>query len=120
MTSATLTLPWPPSLNALFSDGRKRRTISKRYEQWIALASGELMIQRPKRHTGPVRATLMLSPPDNRERDADNYAKAPMDLLVKAGVIEGDSRRYVRSILLAWSDATPAKPGCVTVHLEAA
>lgn len=118
--SVSVTLPWPPSLNGLFCDGKHRRTKSKRYEQWLAVAASELRQQSPAPCFGSCRVRFFLSPPDARARDADNYLKAPMDLLVSAGVLQGDSNRYVRGLTAEWSDETPAKPGSVRICVEPA
>jgi Holliday junction resolvase RusA-like endonuclease len=113
-------LPFPPSLNCLFSDGKHRRMKSKRYELWTSAARAAIYSQAvpPMRSRCDVR--LHLSPPTNAEADADNYIKAPLDVLVAAKVIEGDSRKFVRSVLATWTDAPAKKPGGLRIELEAA
>lgn len=113
-----LILPFPPSLNGLFIDGRKRRAISKAYENWLVLAGAAVLQQRPKPVAGPFRLHVVLERPDRRARDLDNYLKAPLDLLVKTGVIEDDSR--AQALTVEWSPAEPKKPGALRLRLEAA
>ncbi|MGI9412094.1 MAG: RusA family crossover junction endodeoxyribonuclease [Hyphomicrobiales bacterium] len=88
-----LTLPFPPTTNNLFRNVRgKGRVPTKNYEQWMKRALGELMIQRPARLTGYVSVDLAFGIPDKRRRDLDNLMKAPLDCLVKFGVVEDDSK----------------------------
>ena len=114
-----LTLPFPPAVNNLFATYNNRRIPSRRYKQWLADAASALSEQRWSPASGCVRVSLFLTSPDNRERDADNYLKAPIDFLVKAGVLAGDSRRYVRAVSAEWADL-PAKPGHVAVTIGGA
>lgn len=114
----TVTLPFPPGVNNLFATYGNRRIRTRRYEAWIAEAGARLIKQNRPRIAGPFHFTLTADRPDNRKRDLDGLAKAPLDLLVKHEVIEDDS--LSRSIRLAWSDLPPSKPGRITVQLEAA
>lgn len=124
MTPIRLQLPWPPAVNNLFATvkaGKKQRRIrTRRYEAWLAEAGACLLTQPWRPIEARAKVSLLLTPPDNRERDADGYLKAPIDLLVKAGVLAGDSMRHVKSATAEWSDSPPAKPGQVIVTLEAA
>jgi Holliday junction resolvase RusA-like endonuclease len=112
----SLVLPWPPALNNLFANVGRRRIRTSRYEAWIAQAGASVARQRPERLAGPFKVELVLLPPDRRVRDLDGLAKAPLDLLVKAGVIEDD--HLAREIRIRWADAPPTQPGSVVVHLE--
>lgn len=112
-----LVLPWPPAVNNLFFNAGNRRVRTKRYDAWLFAAAASLKIQRITPIKGPFSISILCEPPDRRRRDLDGLAKAPLDLLVKAGVIEDDS--LARSIGLFWSDNPPAKPGCVKITLEA-
>lgn len=113
-----IVLPFPPSTNNLFINVGKRRIRSPRYDGWRSEAIAAIWQQRPAKVAGPFRLTLTFDRPDNRARDLDNLAKAPLDALVHTGVIEGD--HLSREITLRWSDATPAKPGSMRVELVAA
>lgn len=100
-----LTLPFPPSTNNLFVNAGKRgRVRSSRYDLWLNEAGWELKAQRPPKMLGRVAVTICLCPVDKRRRDADNGAKACLDLLVKHGVIEGDDSRFVRKVTMQWVD----------------
>lgn len=116
----TLTLPWPPGVNNLFATYRNRRIPTRRYKAWQEAAAASLAQQPWEPLADRQRIALILTPPDRRERDADGYLKAPIDFLVKAGVLAGDSAKHVQGVSAEWSDAQPAKPGSVTVTLEAA
>lgn len=110
MTQAALqqetvvTLPFPVSVNAMFSNGRSGRFKSPRYEAWLQEAGYALMVQRPRKVKGPVRLMYeMQDGSDGRRRDIGNLEKGPTDLLVSHGVIEGDDNRIVREINLRWN-----------------
>lgn len=112
-----LTLPFPPSVNGLFRNVPMRgRVKTKRYESWLKLAMGELMVQRARPVYGPVRIAFWYSPPDRRPRGLDNYLKAPLDLLVKAGIIENDEQA-VRGLRPEWDESRD--PGCYMEILSA-
>lgn len=113
-----ITLPWPPGVNNLFATFKNRRIRTRRYEAWLSAAGAALLEQRPRRVGGHFKVTIVCERPDKRGRDLDGLAKAPLDLLVKHGVIEDDS--LANEIILRWSSQPPAKPGCVRLLLEAA
>lgn len=114
-----ITLPFPPSLNNLFFNvPRVGRVKTPRYQAWLADAACVLGQQPWEAINGSFRARIYLSQPDRRRRDLDGLAKAPLDLLVAAGVIEDD--RHAKSILLCWTDAPPKKPGSLRIEVEAA
>ena len=87
-----ITLPFPISVNALYS-GMRRRYKSKRYEKWIIEARTMLWNQHfiPIKDKIPLQITYILGRPDKRIRDAANYLKCADDLLVSQGVIPDDS-----------------------------
>jgi Holliday junction resolvase RusA-like endonuclease len=111
-------LPFPPSTNNLFRNAGKRRIKTDHYTRWITEAGWTLANQRPTRLSGPYALALTLHPPTRSARDLDNFIKAVSDLLVAHEVIDGD--HLARRIVLKWSDIAPAKPGSVTITLEAA
>lgn len=112
-----LDLPFPPSSNNLFATFRNRRIRTRRYEAWLADAGASVMEQRPEKVAGPFFATITLVRPDRRKRDLDGLAKAPLDLLVKHGIIEDDS--LATSIHLIWSSSPPVKGGECRVIVSA-
>lgn len=116
MTS--LSLPFPPSTNGLYKNVKGGRVKTARYVAWQVLATLQLRQQRPTPVSGRYRLSLTLDAPDARRRDADNLIKAVSDLLVSQGVISDD--HMAQAISVEWSDLPPAKPGRVTIKLEAA
>jgi Holliday junction resolvase RusA-like endonuclease len=105
MTSekTVITLPFPVSVNAMYSNGRSGRLKSPRYEAWLTEAGYALMVQRPVRIKGPVTLSYEVQDgSDGRRRDIGNLEKGPTDLLVAHGIIEGDHDQIVREINLRW------------------
>lgn len=96
-----LTLPFPPSVNALWSpNGKGGVRRSPRYSSWITAAGNELLIQRPGRIDGKYAMHLSLS--RRRPVDLDNTIKAVSDLLQAHGVIAND--KHAERIVLDWDD----------------
>lgn len=103
-----LTLPTPPSVNALWRTAplTLRSTwggmiCSRRYQQWKTAAGMELVIQRPGRIEGRYR--LEVNVPLSCKGDLDNYAKAVSDLLQQHGIIEND--RLAQRVLIDWTES---------------
>jgi crossover junction endodeoxyribonuclease RusA len=111
-----VTLPIPPSVNALWRTWRGRVHRSKTYAAWREAAGWELAIQRPARIPGPVTVTIAAGRPDRRKRDVDNLPKAILDLLQAHQVIADDSQ--VMKITTGWDSTVPA--GTVRVTVESA
>lgn len=99
-----ITLPFPVSVNAMFSDGKVRRHKSQRYADWIAEAGYALKSQRALPVRGPVKLLYEVQEgKDNRRRDIGNLEKGCTDLLVYYGIIEADHDRIVREIRMVWN-----------------
>lgn len=96
-------LPFPPSVNNLFANGKKGRFRTDKYETWRTLAGQEIMAQGRKRLKGAVSMSVLAVRPDKRKRDLSNLLKAIEDLLVDMGVIEDDS--LIERISIQWADA---------------
>lgn len=109
----SLALPFPPAVNNLYANGARGRFKSERYENWLGEAWWSLEAQKPNKISGEFIASLTFGKPDNRKRDLDGLCKAPLDLLVKYGVIEDDS--LAQKITLQWGDVDGCK-----IELEAA
>jgi len=107
-----VTIPVPPSSNALFRNvPGKGRVKTGDYKRWLNEAGWQLLAQKPAPITGRVNLTLDVQ----RSRgDVSNRVKAAEDLLVRHGLIEDD--RLVQSITARWSDEVV---GC-RVMVEAA
>ena len=112
--STVLSLPFPPALNNLYANvPGKGRIKADRYVSWANAAGWDLKAAKPVPVLGKVVISILLGRPDNRRRDLDNLAKAPLDLLQEHGVIEDDS--LVQRLTLAWAPIT----GC-QITVEAA
>lgn len=97
-------LPFPVSVNAMFSNGKSGRHKSQRYVDWQMEAGHALLVQRPQRTKGPViLSCLVQEGRDGRKRDITNLIKGPEDLLVSHGIIEGDDGSIVREVSMKWS-----------------
>lgn len=82
-------IPRPPSVNCLYANGTRRRIISKRYEEWLRHAGYVLNGQDRNTLHGPAIVSMVV----NKGRaDLSNLEKAPLDLLVKHGVMGDDSQ----------------------------
>lgn len=99
----TLTLPIPPSSNALFRNrtaheravaaarGKKLpgRARTHAYNSWRNAAGWELKLQRPQKVPGAIEIEIVMRRP-SKSSDVDNRAKAVLDLLVEHQVIDDD------------------------------
>lgn len=83
-----LTLPIPPSVNALHrAIGRGRNILSREGREFYKAAELLLKEQGPfTQLEGDVRAIYHFYFPDKRRRDVFNYEKALSDVITKAGV----------------------------------
>lgn len=113
-----LSLPYPPSANAIWRNVNGRTLKSKPYRVWLATTLALLRAQRAPSIKGSYSLAIVADRPDRRKRDLGNLEKAVSDCLVQAGVIEDD--HLASSILLAWSDRAPAKPATVQISLVSA
>lgn len=101
----TITLPFPPSINALYRAVGGRSILSEKYRKWKAEAGLTLISQRPRKMPGKVAVSVELCAPDKRRRDADNAGtKALLDLLVSHQIIEADDSRILKEIKVVWVD----------------
>jgi len=101
--TTSIDLPFPPSVNNLFSNHRSSgRYPTKRYRDWQHAAGWQLAAQRPQRITGAYDVLFQVGRPDNRKRDLSNLWKAPSDLLVKHAVIDDDNLE--RRVVMEWAD----------------
>lgn len=105
MNYACLLLPFPPTVNNLFSNytrgGKQMRVPTKGYVAWQREADAALMQQKPlPAFDSPVAVTITLGRPDRRRRDIANLEKAPTDQIVKAGVLADDC--LIEKITLQW------------------
>jgi crossover junction endodeoxyribonuclease RusA len=102
-----LTIPTPPSVNALY--GRRKGGgvyLKPKYRAWKTEAGWQIMAQDWVGIVGPY--TLMLAVP--MIGDADNRIKAASDLLVSLGVTDDD-----RHCLSALATKEPGRKDCLVV-----
>lgn len=118
----TFLLPWPPTANSMWKHisrkGSGQHYLSERYKAWKDAAGKELMVQRAKMVTGPVRILIGLCAPTNHAWDLDNRVKPILDLLVNCMVIEEDNTSIVREIVVQTADQVGAH--VTVIPLEAA
>ena len=104
------TLPFPPSSNSLFRNAPKphmKRPKTKGYLSWLQSAGWQLKIQRVSAVKGPVKLTYELynsARGPNKLWDYANREKACTDLLVEHGIIEADSQKCLRRLVMEWAD----------------
>ena len=96
-------LPFPPSVNGLYS-GKVRRYKSDGYKEWIIEANNMANKQIIPNMLERCHAVYYLNHPDDVDRDAENYCKAATDLIADRGIIQGDDRRYLKSTKAEWND----------------
>lgn len=85
-----ITLPEPPSWNALYRIGLKRVYKSREYTNWIQRAVAWGMAQKVPAIEGYVAVEYIV--PQNRRRDLDNYLKPLNDCLQTIGVLANDQQ----------------------------
>src|SRR5690349_9181669 len=73
--SVTLTLPYPPSANALWRVFRGRSIKSRAYREWLADAAEDIERQAPQIIEGAYDLVIHATRPDRRARDIDNLLK---------------------------------------------
>jgi Holliday junction resolvase RusA-like endonuclease len=79
--------------------GRKK---TDEYDAWIKEAGWMLKIARAPTIKG--RYAMRITLPESCNLDIDNPIKATLDLFVKMGITEGDSKKHCRSIAVEWWD----------------
>jgi crossover junction endodeoxyribonuclease RusA len=91
--SATLYLPYPPSVNTYWRANGKRRFISKAGVEFKqAVADYVISNSVPKFGDSRLRLDIIIQPRSRRAFDLDNTCKAIFDSMMDAGVYEDDSQ----------------------------
>ena len=113
-----IVLPWPPSVNRMWRNVRGRTLLSADGRRYRADAVAATLREKPMAYgSAPVSVAITAWVPDARRRDADNLLKAPLDVLVHAGVLDDDSQIEVLSIRKAGIDrANPRLEVIVTMQ----
>ena len=113
----TLILPWPPSVNAIWSTTGKGNWYSTK----VARDFKELVkyvvytARSPKFGKNLLMVELLAYPPDGRRRDLDNLAKVSFDALEDAGVFDNDCQ--IKRIYMEMKEKDPEGKGKVIVKL---
>jgi crossover junction endodeoxyribonuclease RusA len=98
-----LILPLPPGTNNLYFNVPNRgRVISGTYQRWRKVAEDTLWNTKITRFLVPVDVHIRIE--DKGRRDIDGFAKPLLDFLVRASVVEDDSRKYIRRLTMEWAD----------------
>ena len=120
-----LHLPFPPTINSYYVKTKQGQFISLKGKKYRADVEAEVEQQLASLGVIPfehqLNVTVVLHMPDKRIRDLDNYMKALLDALTKAGVWEDDSqvdqlaiyrgaRCYGGAVRLAIHDGGPSIP----------
>lgn len=90
-----LVLPYAPTINHYYRPGARPGTHyltaeARAYRIQVSTIVGAQRLRAGL--TGRLRMTVVVNPPDRRERDLDNLQKALFDALQHAGVYERDSQ----------------------------
>lgn len=87
-------MPWPPSVNSLYFQGKThgQKFLSKKGREYKAAIRDLLGSDDLDPMLGSLEVTIHLYPPDSRVRDLDNYVKPVLDGLKFLELIEDDSQ----------------------------
>ena len=109
-------LPFPISVNAIWTSGRRGTYRSARYKEWIlrAYSTVDGLTLGPAT-TERVRVTLTFHGATRRSYDIDNHAKAVGDFLESSGVVENDEQ--IDQMILIRGQVEPGN-GFVRVQVE--
>lgn len=104
-----LDLPLGPSTNNLFGHrpGQPGRFPTARYKTWLQAAGWDVQAAQARKIEGDVAVCIHI--PFDYRADADNRIKAPLDLLVRHGLIDDD--RHVIDLRVV-KDRTIDKARC--------
>lgn len=114
-----LELPWPPSINRLWTTTRSGSWyVTKKardYKRTVYFIINQF--KRPKfAITDVLHLTLIAHPPDKRKRDLDNLLKVLLDALQASGLFEDDFQIKTMYLEMACPDSN--KKGYVRVNIS--
>lgn len=89
-TEATLTLPWPPTVNTYYRAVGGKVLISQAGRAYREAVGWEAVKQGLPTVRGRLAVEVDAHPPDRRVRDLDNLLKGLLDALRHAHVIDDD------------------------------
>ena len=123
-TFACVEVPPPPSVNNLFTGGKRshKRHKSKNYRAWLKVALPILArLEPPGAPQFAVRLTVYGGPRLNTARDLDNFTKPILDGLVTTKVIADDSiRAGLVGVIVWYKPPVTGRAACVMVEFQAA
>jgi crossover junction endodeoxyribonuclease RusA len=102
----SISVPYPPSTNRLWSYSSRGVYRTKSYTDWLDLALHSIEWKRElieKRCAVAIRA----NPGDRRKRDIDNIVKPLLDLLEHAKIIKNDN--LFVELEVKWDETLPPK-----------
>lgn len=126
LTSATLTLPWPPSLNHYLEPvvrqsksgrryfSKKRTKEANKYRDDVYWLVREQLGVNFSQFRFPVKAEITFHPPNRAKRDLDNFEKVMLDALVNSGLLLDDS--LIKKVLKEFGGVV--KRGMVVVRIS--
>ena len=109
MTYACILLPYPPSLNSNWRQGKGGVHLSRAYREWRRAAGYTLIDQKPPHVSPPYVVEIAAARPDKRKRDLDNLIKPVLDLLTSNNVISDDS--MVEHLTIYWATGDEVQNG---------
>lgn len=114
-----INLPKPLSTNSLFSNTRKGRVCTKRYNTWKHHARAQISDQRPSKPNGQVRLRFLVGEVGLRkDMDGDNCIKCLQDALVDNGILSDDNRTIVRAVGMEWVEDMEGAQAVIEPVLE--
>jgi len=99
MTTLTLELPWPPSINHYWRHAKGRHYISlegQMYRETVFFSTCKFRNQF--KETDRLAVSIEAFPPDKRKRDLDNVLKSLLDALQKAEIYPDDGQIDILTI----------------------
>ncbi len=117
-TARTFVLELPPGLKMLSLNGRYHWSERNRLNAAIKKAAWALAVNAKIPRLDRVSIMAVYEPPDRRNRDADNLAmaaKAAIDGIAAAGVVEGDWSAHVTEVICRIGERYPK--GRLVVHI---
>ena len=114
----SIALPLPPSYNNAYSTDwkTKRRFVTPKYQAWKEEVLWKLKKTRSKFAQCSIQLFYFF--PDLRRRDLGSFAKAPIDCLVEAKIIDDDNWGINPDLhLIAQLDASNPQLEIIVSHL---
>lgn len=111
-----LILPFPPSVNGYWRAFKSRVIISKKGREFreqalIEIAKQISYAEREIEHH--VEVSVVLYPPDKRNRDLDNYQKALFDSITHAKIWKDDSQ--IKKFSVEWGEVIKGGKAEITI-----